>query len=532
MRTLSAILILLFGVAQETQAQLMLAIPDSGFVTPWDFELTSNDELFVTGIFAGTVNFNPGGQRITLSAEGEDAFLAKYQHGLCEWAFKIGGPFSDYIFEVEIVDQLIFIHGRSNRPIDLDPGDATVVIQETGGHFIAKYDLMGRFIEAFNLPIQTEDVFIDHDTGMLYITGPLHFSKLNYEGYILKEFQLQAIATNITKSSAGQILLTGSFGDDSFRFYDFDPGPQEALIKNRGSMDIFLTAISNTESHQWTITIGGDEFYDASSVPSGIASGTSVLQSRSGAIYLGGFFGGGRYRFERPGTIDFDPGPNEFNLSSVSYQDEFIAQFDDIGQFQWAKRFSPAANVPLQFIEDASGSIYIAKDGMVSSLDQSGNEMWRVDLDMHHGGISFSSTGKIVVIARINRTTTFEINSTESVTLVPGLALLEFPKEGPIGVSIENPTQSIPGNIIQFDLFPNPSTSQINALLVVSHDQVLQVELMDNIGRLVDESQRIHCHAFIPCSLSVDISAYSPGVYFARTSADSIDVTRPFIVIH
>ena len=57
--------------------------------------------------------------------------------------------------------------------------------------------------------------------------------------------------------------------------------------------------------------------------------GHSVVTDNSGNIYVTGLFNG---------TIDFDPGHDIYNVTSIS-QDFFILKLNEFGEFQWVKSF-------------------------------------------------------------------------------------------------------------------------------------------------------------------------------------------------
>jgi len=64
-------------------------------------------------------------------------------------------------------------------------------------------------------------------------------------------------------------------------------------------------------------------------------------------------------------TLDFDPGPNTYNLTSVSRRDMVIVKLDTAGSFIWAKQFTgkaPTPNIMLNEIQaiavDDSGNVY------------------------------------------------------------------------------------------------------------------------------------------------------------------------------
>tara|TARA_B100001109_G_C18860561_1_gene473762 strand:- start:1746 stop:3437 length:1692 start_codon:yes stop_codon:yes gene_type:complete len=124
----------------------------------------------------------------------------------------------------------------------------------------------------------------------------------------------------------------------------------------------------------------------------GNSYGVDIATDAAGNIYTVGVFGG---------TVDFDPGPGSFNLTSRgSFSDIFIQKMDASGNFIWAKSFgSPSFREPIGRIAvDSLGFIYTTGifagtadfdpgpavfkltangwGGFIQKLDTSGNFIW------------------------------------------------------------------------------------------------------------------------------------------------------------
>lgn len=117
----------------------------------------------------------------------------------------------------------------------------------------------------------------------------------------------------------------------------------------------------------------------------------AVVADEAGNVYFTGTF---QY------TVDFDPGPATFNLTSSGGFDVFISKFDSLGNFVWAKSFGnntddiafsialdPSANVIItgEFQNtvdfDPSTSTYNitafgSYDSYILKLNNSGNFVW------------------------------------------------------------------------------------------------------------------------------------------------------------
>ncbi|MFH2096671.1 MAG: T9SS type A sorting domain-containing protein [Bacteroidota bacterium] len=83
----------------------------------------------------------------------------------------------------------------------------------------------------------------------------------------------------------------------------------------------------------------------------GYDSGRSIWTDNSGAVYVAGNF---------QGTIDFDPGPDDFFMTNTISNDIYISKYSDLGDFLWARKISGTGNEMLLDISgDDEGNIYI-----------------------------------------------------------------------------------------------------------------------------------------------------------------------------
>ncbi|MCE3260546.1 MAG: hypothetical protein K0S12_2187, partial [Bacteroidetes bacterium] len=90
-----------------------------------DIDNTSTN-LYITGTFTGTADFNPSASTNTLTVYGaQDIFIAKYDiNGNYGWAFSMGGPLGDYGGDVKVnaAGTSVFTTGQfSGSGVDLSP---------------------------------------------------------------------------------------------------------------------------------------------------------------------------------------------------------------------------------------------------------------------------------------------------------------------------------------------------------------------------------------------------------------------------
>ncbi len=164
---------------------------------------------------------------------------------------------------------------------------------------------------------------------------------------------------------------------------------------------------------QWAKSMGG---------PGTNTSGSSIISDAFGNVYTAGYMAGG--------TVDFDPGPSVFNLTSNGFSDFFITKFDASGNFIWAKLIGgPSDDNVGSILLDGSGNIYVSGsfysstidfdpgpgtfnvnsagdyDAFILKLDSGGNFIWVKTF----GGVNFDGTGpmKLDAMGNIFLTGTF-----------------------------------------------------------------------------------------------------------------------------
>lgn len=130
-----------------------------------------NNEIYLTGLFRGTANFNTPSQNgaNTVQAAGTvDMFLAKFdQYGNPHWVKRAGSKYTDeygkagssnhdYGSDVEVNQNGVFVTGQSyyycnfNTPFD---DDSNTILDEHGC-FLAHYDFDGTFLWAKDLKLK------------------------------------------------------------------------------------------------------------------------------------------------------------------------------------------------------------------------------------------------------------------------------------------------------------------------------------------------------------------------------------------
>lgn len=177
----------------------------------------SNNDLYISGKFAGTVNFNTSGGTSELTGvSSSSGFILKLNSsGNFTWVKSISGAGTEVVTAIS-VDILgnVFATGNFGSATDLDTG--TPVYNITGnGIFILKLDNNGNFI---------------------FAKGFVGNSNLN--------------CTAIKVDTSGNIFTTGSFQQTA----DFDPGATTYNLIADGAttgQDVFLSKLDNLGNFVW-----------------------------------------------------------------------------------------------------------------------------------------------------------------------------------------------------------------------------------------------------------------------------------------
>ena len=268
--------------------------------------LDNAGNVYTTGSFQGTFDFDPGAGTTTLTSNGgDDIFITKFDaSGNLVWARSMGDTLNEYGYSIGVDGTgNVYTTGHFSGTVDFDPGVATTTISSNGNEdiFVSKLDANGNFVWAKNIGGTTSD-----------------------------------FGRAMTVDANGNVFVTGYFDGTS----DFDPNAGTVNLTSTGLYDIFILRLDANGNYTWAKNIGGTT-YDV---------GNSIVLDASGNVYTTGYFGG---------TVDFDPGTGTTNLTSTGANDIFISKLDGLGNFVWAKNMGGTANdIGFSIAVDASGDIY------------------------------------------------------------------------------------------------------------------------------------------------------------------------------
>ncbi len=280
--------------------------------------IDAGGNVYVSGNFGYTVDFDPNGGTGTLTSNGlNDIFLCKFNaSGVFQWVKQIGSTGQDY-GQALTIDKAsnLFLTGSFTDTVDFDPGIGVfdLMASTTGSNgFVLKLNASGDFVWATTLANGVNGKAIALDApGNIYIGGGgagIAIIKLNSTGNIMWNRLLDGPncnASSIEVDANGNVYTTGSFRN----VVDFNPGTETFNFDSSSGWDSYINKLDASGNYIWAYQIGAPSFHD---------HGLAIALDASGNIYSYGHF---------RQTVDFDPGPNTFNLTSYSY-DSYLLKWN------------------------------------------------------------------------------------------------------------------------------------------------------------------------------------------------------------
>jgi hypothetical protein len=347
--------------------------------------------VYVTGHFNGTVDFDPSATVVNLSsAGGNEVFIAKYTSaGVYTWAKKIGGTSGESATSIALdASANVYITGYYEGTADFDPAAAVVNLTSLGNPdvFIAKYTTAGLYVWAKSIGGST----------------------LSDVGYSIKT------------DGSGNVYVTGIYWDVA----DFDPSGAVANLTSSGNYDIFIAKYTTAGLYVWAKSVGGTS----------TDMGLSLALDGSGNVSVTGLFNG---------TVDFDPSASVANLTSIMVQSLFVNKYTTAGMYTNAfatRDYTGGYGAGNATITDPSGNVYItgnyrdtvdfdpsastafltAINGdniFLAKYDASGNYLWAIGMGTNNGNdegklLALDALGNIYVAGSFDGTTDFDPSAT------------------------------------------------------------------------------------------------------------------------
>jgi hypothetical protein len=241
----------------------------------------NSGNVFCTGDFGGTVDFDPGPATFTIGVITNNSYVLKLNgNGTFAWAKHFGGSGGNHCFSKDIAvdaSSNVYTTGWFDNTIDFNPGSGTNNLKAPGSPgtanaFVSKLNASGNYVWARQMGGNSFD-----------------------EG------------RSIDLDAAGNIYTTGVFNGSG----DFDPGSAKFNLSSSGGSDAYISKLNTSGNFAWAVKLGStlnDRGYglDVDAAGNVVSTGT----------------------FE--GTADFNPSNATANLTAIGGSDVYIHKMSQV----------------------------------------------------------------------------------------------------------------------------------------------------------------------------------------------------------
>ena len=349
----------MFVAKYSTSGALIWAIKAGSTGTDRANYLTvdGSGNVYVTGYFAATVDFDPGAGVADLTAvTGSDMFFAKYNSdGNYVWAKAIGGPNTEYgeVIAFDGVDGIYIAGEYSGDSLDLDAGTGVYSVYNTGTSiftydpFLAKYDTAGNFNWGLSMTGNStnypKSLAFDASQNVIvggYFSGSIlvdlvsgssltsngssdgFIARFSSTGTYLSSYNVGGPLADYLYSiceNGGNIYATGTYNG----IVDFDPGVDTVYYQSKGLADVFVVKFDATGALTWAKSLGGV----------GADISNSIKLNTNGDVYVTGSF---------VDSAEFNTGTASTKLTAYGGRDAFIVKYDASGNLKFAQKLGSA----------------------------------------------------------------------------------------------------------------------------------------------------------------------------------------------
>lgn len=324
----------------------------------------------------------PGSIPVT-SIGDVDAFVSKLDSaGNLLWAIQLGSPGADRA-EYVTVDALgnVYVTGSFSGTVDFDPGPGTASLTAAAGTdaFVAKYDANGSYVWAtsFSESDNSTGKAVGVDAlGNVYVAGnfsgtisfttgssitslggnDVFIAKLNSSGAQVWGEQIGGSsadnATGIVADALGNVYTVGNFENGTI---DLDPGPGTVNYV-AGTTIAYLVKLNTNGGLVWAIN--------------SLARIYDLKTDATANLYMAGGISN---------VIDMDPGPGVANIGTPRTSMDYYWILNSDGGYVFAKSYFGVGTTgdARSASVDATGNIYTAGgQGDFNKWDKTGNPVW------------------------------------------------------------------------------------------------------------------------------------------------------------
>ncbi|HEY3387371.1 MAG TPA: hypothetical protein VGK46_12725, partial [Saprospiraceae bacterium] len=316
-----------------------------------DMVTDADGNIFLTGNFQNSIDFDPDNDLHILSSTGaDDIFISKTSpSGEVLWAERIGGTGTDQALSMAMDQEgNVIVTGSFHGTADFDPGPNVYPLSASvdGDAFIAKLDENGDFLWAVKITGNgfneirsvktdgTNNIFVsglfentadfDPTDGTLLQSSKgledIFLAKYTPDGQLIWVHGIGGAGSDVgralTVTLTGQVWVAGHFSES----VDFNPNSDDATLTAQGLEDIFVATYSGQGNYIRALRIGGNQDDEVN----------GMHMDASGNILLTGMF---------REVVDFNPSTFTAFMGSKGGDDGYVVKLTSSGTFVWARSF-------------------------------------------------------------------------------------------------------------------------------------------------------------------------------------------------
>ncbi len=348
-----------------------------GYGIAYGLALDKRANIYITGQFADTLDFDPGSGiswQYTTGQSDYNIFVLKLDaNGDFDWVKTIGSMANSengIAVTADPAGDYIYVGGYFGGMVNFNPGGAllNLVSQSTANAFLWKMDVHGQVqwaqrygVDAFNDIVSLAADLSGNVYALMNFNGTVNFNprgqtetrssnggrdvavmKTDSSGRLIWVAHFGSTdhesAQEITFTPSGNLYLTGAFRGT----VSFPASSGAAPLTTNGSDDVFVIRMDTSGVFKWVRSLGGS--HAASDIGYGIAVDAGER------VYCTGVFNG---------YVDFNPGNMPAFAATARKNDAFITKYDSSGNFLWGHAFGSAGDdLGIGITPDKRGNVY------------------------------------------------------------------------------------------------------------------------------------------------------------------------------
>lgn len=406
----------MFFAKYNVVGQFQYAKDVTGDAEAKGIDIGDDDQIYITGYFGGTVNFDGSGGVFNGVGNGvQDVFVASYNNinGNISNVISFGGSGADggEAITVNNTTGKIKVVGAFKNTVDFDPTGLGTSNLTAGGSFnngfIGQYSSIGHIQQVgqlgrYNNPSNTfqsvssvklddmDNIYIgglfsgsiDFDPSIAGNTtlsssgafGDLFLAKYDKDGTYQWVFSLtssssRAELTDVQIDSIGNVYIIGEYTGSTL---DLDPSGGVTNVTNSGSKAVFLAKYSPAGSLIYANGFQTDNLL-------------GLAVDKSGNAVITGSFGG---------TLDINPGGGVNNIVAANNAfTAYVAKFDPTGALVFANSYGGVGNSSGYAVAiDKNDGIYVT--GFFDNM---------IDVDLNAGAQTLDANDGLMFVAKYDK---------------------------------------------------------------------------------------------------------------------------------